>query len=1027
MNKLTKCVKICLIVLLSCLSLMATAQTLSISGAVKDDTGETLPGVSIRVQGSSTGTVSSVDGSYSITVPNAQSVLEFSFIGYTTAEIVVGDRRVIDVTLKEATSALDELVVIGYGAVKKRDLTGSVVSIKSEDVTIAPTQNVMEALQGRVAGMDITLGSGRVGSGVGVLLRGTRSIYGSNSPLYIVDGVQDVQGDFDLVNPSDVESIEILKDASSTAIYGSAGANGVVLITTKRGSEGRPRVNFDAYYGFSAKPDYYKPMGRDEWVEYQREAYRYRRGSYPSENPYDMSSIITDPVILASYNDGDWIDWLSLTAGEQATSQKYNVSVSSGVGRTRIFASAGYDQETGLVKGEKQDRFTMRLNLDQEIFSWASVGFTANMNYRVRNAAGGGAVTSSMPFGKAFDERGNIIWEYSPNYYTPLGDQIPYQYVNDDRSGLTNTSAYLELRPFKGLSFNSHLYGSFQNMKHGQYWGNEARSGPPFYATGRPWANVQSYFGTRYAWDNILSYNKTIGDHSFGATAVSTWIVISEEDFTSAGGQQMLDVWSYYRLQSTASKYIDSNFKQGQKMGFAGRANYSYKGKYLLNLSGRYDGVSWLAGGNKWSFFPAVAAAWRISDESFMEASRNWLSNLKLRAGYGVTGNSGINVSVEDARTRTSLEAYITQTNGFFYVQDGLTMNGKMDNFAQYLQPYGNPDLTWEISKSTNIGIEAGFLNNRIDMTLEWYKTKTSGLLYQLATPATSGLTGWGSPMNTWVNIAATENTGVELTLNSRNFVKRKFSWDTGLTLTWGKEKVVTLPNGEDIPGESLFQGYPIRTVYSYKYDGIWGTDTPPEVLDAYKVQPGFVRIKTNPDDDGKYEHAYGTNDRMILGHRNPDYIVGLNNSFTYRDFDLSVFAMGRFGYLISSSYISSYSAPQHGAGNNIQLAGTKYWTPERQDTYLPAAGLSGLQTVGMGATSIRNGSFIKVKNITLGYTLPKNISQMAKMDRLRFYATAYNPFVMALDEQLKGTDPESNSSSFPLYTQFVFGVNITF
>ena len=971
------------------------------------------------VEGTTTGANTDGQGRYRINVPDG-GTLVFSYMGYVTQRIQVMTQSVIDVTLVEDSETLDEVVVIGYGTVRKRDLTGSVVSVKSDDITIAPTGNVMEALQGRITGMDITKTGGQVGAGVNVLLRGNRSIYGSNEPLFIIDGVP---GDFDSVNPSDIESVDVLKDASSTAIYGSAGSNGVVIITTRRGVEGRATVNFDAYYGFSGNPDYYKPMLGQEWTDYQREAYRYINGAYPT----DMSSILTQTEVLKAYNDGKWIDWLDLAAGKRATTQKYNLSVSAGTEKTKVFASATYDKETSLIENEDQNRYALRLNLDQEIFKWATLGFSSNLNYRIRNLGSDRSftrATSALPLGDAYDANGNIIWEYMPGFNSPLGNLIPDQHVNENRMTDVNATAYLQLNPIEGLSFRSQVSAALISRRHGRFWGSQSISSLPFYATSSPYADVNHYYGYRYTWENILTYTKTINDHSFGATLVSSWSKLSEEDFLSSAGGQMVDKWSFYRLLSGSSRYVDSNYKQAQKMGFAGRANYSYKGKYLINFSGRYDGVSWLSSGNKWDFFPAVAVAWRISDEPFMDSANHWLDNLKLRVGYGETGNSG--VDIDNDHSTTSLESYLTESGMYFYTGGGLTVNGVNSPFVQYMGTYGNPGLGWEKSKNINIGIDASFLNNRIDVTLDWFKTKTDGLLFTRDTPVTSGFTAWGGPLKTLMNIAKTENTGFEMAVNSRNIVKPNFMWTTGLTLTWGKEKIVALPNGSDIEAESLFQGKAIKSIYDYDYDGIWGTDTPQTTLDAYGVKPGFVRIKTNADKDGKYEHTYGTGDRKVLGHSNPNYIIGLNNTFIYRDFDLTIYAMGRFGQTIKSSYLSRYTAPTYGASNNNQISDTDYWTETNQGAYFPAAGSGSQQTV-MGALAIRDGSFIKVKNITLGYTLPKHISRVAKMERLRFYVTAYNPFVFAFDKELRGTDPESNSESYPLYKQYVFGVNITF
>ncbi|MDR0712050.1 MAG: TonB-dependent receptor [Prevotellaceae bacterium] len=995
------------------------AQQRQITGVV-NDADKPMPGVSVVVQGSSIGVVTDVDGRYSISAASSNA-LEFSFLGYVTQVVPVGDRSVINVNMSTDEKGLEEIVVIGYGSVKKRDLTGAVTSIKAEDVTISPTGDVMEALQGKIAGVDIMRTSGELGSGVNITMRGTRSIYGNNTPLFIIDGVP---GEYSSINPTDIESIDVLKDASSTAIYGSAGANGVIIITTRRGNQGKTTVNFNAYYGFNGTPDFYEPMLGDEWTKYQYEAYKFVNGSYPA----NISSILTQTEQQNAYNEGKWIDWLKEVAGNRATSQKYDLSISGGNEKTKFFSSAAYEHGTGLLKTENMDKYSLRLNIDHTIFPWASVGFTSNFRYTIRDRGISNAftkATSAFPLGDAYDDEGNIKYEYMPNFYSPLGDYIPDQYVNNTRAIYSNSIGYLEIRPLAGLTFRSQVNGRVTNERQGRYWGAKTTANRPSYA-GTPHAEIVHRYDYRYTWENILSYAKEIGSHSFGATLVSSWNNNVDEDNTAGASGQEVDRWSFYRLLAGNSKYVDTNIHKYQKMSYAARANYSYKGKYLLNVSSRWDGVSWFSEGHKWDVFPAAAVAWRISDEEFMSDTKSWLSNLKLRVSYGVTGNS-YGTGTKEAGV-TDLLAYSTETQMYYYTSNGVTVNGQNASFVQSTGTYGNKSLGWEKSYNANVGIDASILKNRIDLTLDWFQTQTKDLLYRHTAPVTDGLTGWGSPLSIWENLAETANTGWEISVNSRNIRTSRFTWSTSLSFTWSNEKIVSLPTPEGkLEAESLFEGYPIKSIFSYKYEGIWGTDTPQATLDAYNVKPGYVKIQTIPKDNDEGAHAYSTSDRMILGHSNPDYIVGLNNTLTYHDFDLSVFVMGRFGQTISSSFITRYTAPLAGANEINQLSGVDYWTETNQGAYYPAPGSGNQQSIAMAALSYRDGSFIKLKNVTLGYTLPRNISQHAKMEKLRIYATAYNPLVWAKDEMLKGTDPESNSESFPLYRQYVFGVNITF
>ena len=990
-------------------SVLSVMQGKTIKGQILDETGESMIGVSVLVKGTTIGTVTDFDGNYTLEVPSGKNILEISYIGYKTKEITIGNNSLINIKMEPDTQALDEVVVIGYGTVKKRDLTGAVASMKNEDVTVAPTSNVMEALQGKIAGMDIVKSSGQVGEDVSILLRGSRSIYGSNEPLFIIDGIP---GSYSQVNPSDIESVDVLKDASSTAIYGSAGANGVVIITTKRGKEGKATVNFDAYYGFSGSPNYKHGMVGDEWVNYQREAYKYKNGDYPS----DMSALFGNQDYTDAYNAGKWIDWIDEASGNTATTQKYSLSVSGGSEKTKIFASTSYNREEGLLSNDNLNKYSLRLNIDQEIFSWAKMGFTSNLTYQDRNQGVKNTFTkglSSFPLGDAYDQNGKINHEYITGQYSPLGDFIEDQYVNNTRSTYLNVSGYLELSPIKDFTFTSRINGTLSDSRQGQYWGDQCNANRPSYA-GSPHAAITNKNAWNYTWENILSYNTTIAkDHNIGGSVITSWNKNQNDSSLAAASGQMVDRWSFWRLASGASQHVESDFAQTQKMSFAVRFNYSYKGKYLFTFSNRWDGVSQFSAGHKWDSFPAGAIAWRISDEPFMNVAKNWLNNLKLRVGYGITGNSG------------GVDAYGTTTQAYVYTGNGLTLNGQNSSFTQYTGTYGSKDLGWEKSYNWNVGLDYGILNNRVDGSIEWFKTTTKGLLFKRTLPITSGLTGWGSPLSIWQNIAETSNQGVEVTINSHNIKTKDFSWNTTRSVTWSKEKIEKLPDG-DLISENLFVGHSIKSIYGYKYTGIWGTNTPQDILEAYGVKPGFIQIETLEKDGDGGVHKYSTNDRQVLGHTNPDWIVGLNNTFTYKNFDLSVFAMARYGQTINSDLLGYYTAEQSVTTN--QLAGADYWTENNQGAYYPAPGTGSEQSTVISALRVRDGSFIKVKNITLGYTFPVNISRKALMEKCRIYATAYNPFIYVKDKQLKGTDPETNGSdAFPTFRQFVFGVNLTF
>ena len=792
-----------------------------------------------------------------------------------------------------------------------------------------------------------------------------------------------------------------------------AGANGVVIITTKRGQTGKVNINFDAYYGFSGSPEYKHGMTGQEWTDYMTEAYAYKNGSYPQNTSALLGG---NQYYIDAYNNGEWIDWIDQIMGGTATTQKYSLSVSGGTEKTKVYASVVYNRETGMLDNDSRDKYSMRLNLDQELFKWARIGLTANVDYSKRNRSENHTFTkalTAMPLGQVRNDEGKLNYEFINGQYTPMGDFIEDQYVNETKRTYVNAIGYLELTPVKGLNFRSQMNVNLSHARQGIFWGDQCTALRPTYAS-TPHAEIKTTDDYQYTWENILSYNITVAkDHDFGLTGVTSWQVDTDESYVAGGSGQDLNAWSFWRLASTTSQHVESAYKKAQKMSYALRFNYSYKGRYLFTFSNRWDGVSFFSPGKKWDSFPAGAIAWRISDEPFMESTRSWLDNLKLRVGAGITGNSG------------GVGAYSTQTNAMKWANNGITINGQIAPFAQYDGTFGSADLGWEKSYNWNFGLDFTVLGGRIDGSLDYFTTVTRGLLFKRTLPITTGNTGWGRALTVWQNIAKTSNQGFEFTINSRNIVTKDFTWMTTLTGTWGKEKIESLPDG-DLVSENLFIGQPINSIYDYKYAGIWGTDTPQEILDAYGVKPGWVKVETNDKDGDGGVHAYGEDDRRILGHENPNWILGLNNTFTYKGFDLTVYVMGRFGQTIYSDLLGQYTATSSVTQN--QISGVDYWTEDNQGAYYPRPGSGDDQENGITALRIYDGSFIKIKNITLGYTLPKSWTRHALIEKCRLYFTAYNPWIFCMESKLDGTDPEmGGSDTFPTYKQYVFGVNITF
>lgn len=994
----------------------AANQTTTIKGKVVDKNGEPMIGVTLKPQSGNNGVITDLDGNFSISLGKSRTVT-VSYAGYKSQNVTL--KNGITITMEQDLVGLEDVVVIGYGTVKKKDLTGAVASVKTEDITISPTNNAMEALQGKIAGLDIVKSSGQVGSSVEILLRGSRSMYGSNEPLFIIDGVQG--GTFEDVNPSDIESIDVLKDASSTAIYGSAGANGVIIITTKRGAEGKPRVTFDAYYGFGGKPNYQHGMIGDEYMTYQREAYKYTHGSYPA----DDASLFGNAAYYDAYKAGKWIDWTDLIQ-QTANQQKYSFSLSGGTKQTKIFASGAYTNQNGLLKTENQNTYQLRLNIDQEINKWLKASFTSSVHYANRNNGHQRTFTDALtrlPLGNPYKEDGSINYEYIQNQYTPLGDYIENQYDENTRMTHVNLSGSLEWSPIAGLVAKTTINAILRHQRNGKFRGKECNANLPSYGT-PSFAEANNKNNWQYSWENVISYNKTIKDHSFGAQLISSYIV-GETEYTRAWENQItIDAYKWHKFtRNSATAY--SEYQKWQRLSYAFRVNYSYKGKYLFNFSNRWDGVSWFADGKKWDSFPAVAVGWRISDEAFMEGTKDWFDNLKLRVGYGVTGNAGMVVAQNETGI-SDANAYATQSIPTYYGTTGMR-DGVAAPVIQYVT-YGSDALTWEKSYNWNIGLDFAIINSRISGSIEYFNTHTKGLLYKKQLPITSGITGWGSPLQSWQNLAETKNYGVEATINTQNVVKKNFRWNTTLTATWAKERIVSLPIEagyflDSSQGKNLFVGKPINSLYDYKYLGIWGTAEADEAA-KYGQEPGLIKIETVDKNGDGGVHAYGTDDRQVLGHTNPNWVLGLTNNFQIYDFDFSIHMMGRLGQTIKSDMLGRYTADD--AITTNQISGIDYWSEDNQDAYYPRPGSKAKLTTS-SALQYVDGSFFKIKNVTLGYTLPKKYSEKALMERLRIYFTCYNPLIVA-NKHLKNTDPETGGSDrFPTYKEFVFGINLTF
>ncbi|MBS0029006.1 SusC/RagA family TonB-linked outer membrane protein [Chitinophaga sp. 22321] len=968
----------------------AIAQTRTVKGRVTDaSSGNGLPLVSVQVKGTTSGTQTDTHGNFTLQVPEGKrTALLFSYVGYTPLTMVA-DNVNMTVKMESNNKKLDEIVVVGYGMVKKRDLTGAVVSVKGEELKKVPSTNVMEAAQGRLPGVDITRSSGAAGAKVNVTVRGNRSIKASNGPLYIVDGVQyeNIQD----INPNDIQSMEVLKDASSTAIYGSRGANGVIMVTTKRGTSGKPKVNVSSYVGVSEVNGYPRMSNGEEYTALKREANR-TTGRW--------NSVADDPKIFNAFELDEiknnlWTNYADLLL-HNGLQQDYQAGISGGSEKTKVYFSFDYFDEKGLLKLDQLKRYSTRLNIDQTINDAIKIGAQSQITYYDQSARRDplNQANKYIPLAMPYDSAGNLVlFPNSGSAINPLADEQPNAYQNITRTTRTFINAYLELTPFAGFMFRSNFGVTLENAKQGVF-ASKSSIDRSTASTSRSQSNGST---RRYlSWENVATYNKTIGDHTFGVTGVASVLSDQRDSSLMQGEGQLLPSQLYYALQNNVSGIAVRTMYQASKLiSFTGRLNYAFKGKYLLSLTGRSDGSSKLSPGNKWAFFPSVAGAWRISDEKFMK-SQTFLNDLKLRVSYGVAGN--------DAVDPYSTASYLTKIP-FSYDDTNAAMAYAIGDQT------GNKGLKWELSTTKNIGIDFGIIAGKVSGSIDYYDTKTKDLLLQRSLPTSSGVS------SVVQNIGKTRNRGVEIGINTTNIATADFRWTSNIVYSRNKEEIVALADGNtnDV-ANGWFIGSPVRVYFDQQKIGIWQTADAAEAA-KFGYKPGDIRVK-DQDGNGQINSA----DRIILGAQVPKWSGGFNNDIRYKNFDLNIYVFARIGQWINSEYAAKFD-PQ-GLENSAPL---NYWTPENasNDYPRPNASLSKDGTPFIKTLGYKDGSFVKIRNLSLGYTFTTQALKPLHLSSLRLYVTGKNLFTFS---KVKNYDPERGGDlSNPLTKMYVAGLNVEF
>ncbi|MBR6191288.1 MAG: TonB-dependent receptor [Prevotella sp.] len=1000
-----------------------------ISGTVKDANGEPVIGATVMEQGTQNGTVTDMDGNFTLDLQKGGN-LNVSYVGMKPQVISTSGKSTINISLEDDATTLNDVVVVGYGTMKKKDLTGSVASVKMEDIGKVAGANVLQAIQAKIPGVDLQQSSGEAGGNVSINIRGNRSIVASNDPLIIVDGVE--YGSTMDIPASEIESMDILKDAASTAIYGTKGANGVIIITTKRGVAGKKSatVNFNAYWSFNSPTEAVKSMyGSREvqrWTDRENYTKDLASGNWGESNvavhDFGADKLPDNTLVNDLVANGDFMDWYDQIL-QNSTTQNYEIGVQGGTDKTNFNLSLALMSDRGLLKDDKMNRYNGRFNIDHAINNTFKVGGSFAFTYRDHDARNGGvfnAARKMTSLAHAYDVNdGSIIPNpniYYTNHVNPLMDEGG-NYVRNIESTRFLGSVYGQANIIKGMTFKSLFSVDRLNRRTGTY--------QDFNSVGRyqsPTTTALAYgtsASTKYTWQNTLNYNLSLNEkNDLGFLLGHEMFQTVSEGFDmsgTAGKNHFYGSTFYDQSKISAEPKWSSAYSKNAMLSFFGRVNYSYADKYLFQASLRADGSSVLAAGHKWSAFPSVSAGWRITEEKFMQSTKSWLDNLKLRLSWGISGNAAIDPY------QTMATVYAT------------TPSSATDFIPMFMS---NSELSWERTSAFDAGLDFTFLNGRLGGSIDLYWSKTYDLLYYKTAPPSTVFTKVLS------NIGDSKGHGVEIALNAVPVKTKDFQWDVNVSATFARDEITKLSDGLTIaPTEygNVYHivGEPISIFYDYEAGNCWGVGEWDKYVEDFKAshdgaapsgtgqagygKPGTMKI-IDQNGDGKID----SNDRKVYN-RSPKAILGFNTSFTYKNLTLSMQMMARLGGYFAYDKNNALGLDD----GDANWADVNYWTPTNTDTKFPSPGtntteLKAVYTSYKTALLYEKANYFKIKDITLSYNFEKEWLKSLRMSNARVYCSLKNFITInALDDNY---DPERGGSiNFPLAKQFVLGLNVTF
>lgn len=1061
---------------------------IQVSGTVQDEMGP-LPGVSVAIKGTTTGTLTDLDGKFAISVPNEKTVLTFTYIGYLTKDITVGTNRTFDVTMETKDNSLDEVVVIGYGTVRKKDLTGATSSLKGSEITQVPVTTAAQAITGKVAGVNVITQSGAPGADINITVRGGTSITQSMAPLYIVDGFQMDNG-LQNVDINDIESIDVMKDASATAIYGARGSNGVILITTKSGKSGKTEVNYNAYVSFEKLGKKLDLLSITDYVKYQYEFQTLAGNDAKWANMFGGNISDSDfytgayDRIQSEYGNREGINWQEEVFGGTAVMHNHNVSITGGNDKTKFMASYNYTGQDGLVAKSGYSKNSVRTKINHELFKGIRMDLSSNYNSTI--IEGGGSLGGMLKMTILQPATGGVRFTNEQMLNTDISDEmslIDSQYdvynpmiTNDavtqkkyTRQSTTNVGFDFDI--LKNLTFRT-SGGYTWNQIRDDYW-DDGRTKTAQNNKG-PWGKRNNR--EKYTWQvtNTLSWKQDFGLHSVNA-------LIGQETMYS---ETMRIDNTYLEFPennlglndvSMAGKTYPYDINKPNRPGKSrygmvslfGRVMYNYDNRYLVTGTLRGDGVSKFKKGKQWGTLPSASAAWRISEEAFMK-DQAIFDNLKLRIGYGTTGNCNIDDNM-----------YLTDYGSNKYGIGNTEINGLKPSDV-----IGNPHLKWEKTTSTNIGLDISLLGSRVNLTADYYNNKSDNLLIKNKIPIETGYT------YQFQNIGSIRNRGFEFVLNTRNIITKDFTWSTDLNISFNRSKVLSIyGNGDDYLRQNyesridymIQVGKPLGQFYGYKYDGVYTTEDFKQNADGSytlkdgvpylkgkkknTIKPGDVKYKTTAGEtDAAGNPVWSTEDRTVIGNAEPKFIGGINNTFTYKGFDLSVFMNFSYGGKVFNMNTQRFYGPYLPNQNSLSDMANHFRLID-PNTGKETTNLARLAELNPDQYSkkkmwslhadnkiaitdaldyyLEDASYLRINTITFGYTLPKDLLRKAFISNARIYCTlnnvhtftdysGYDPEVFSTSDADNPTSGSSlargvDNSAYPRAKSYVIGLNLTF